>query len=288
METFAEMENKETSPKIPTYFFSMGHRCTSSGILKNLKLKTESYPFDWIVSNLSTIRHCLFSDFAEFLKPEHYTKIQSSTANQLDGREIFVCPETPEKNEFYCQDSSLNKKIGETPITYWLPLALTHHSMLNAENHAYYERCVSRFRERMSSGALERKRYLHIHPYIGVYEYDRNKHSLRKEWEEFSHFMIGKMGDVRGVFIVPVFIDKGRDCRDIVWEELFRTEGAVGWKVEISNWAFTDSGETFSGEYEQELRNIEALVRKEFLEDLPDKEVRADLESMVLKYMVSE
>jgi hypothetical protein len=283
-ETFVEKENRETTPEIPTYFFSFGHRCTSSGILKNLNLKNESYPFDWIVSNLSTIRHCLFSDFAEFLKPEHYTKIHSSTVNVLDGKILSTCMENPEINRFYYEHSTIDKKIGDKPVTYWLPLALTHHSMLNEENHAYYERCVMRFRERMSAGALEKKRYLHIHPYIGVYEYDRNKHSLIKEWEEFSRFMVGKMGDVKGVFIVPVFMDKGGYCQDIVWEELFRTEGAVGWKVEISNWRFIDSGETFSGEYERELRAVEAMVRREFMEDLPDKGVRADLDSVVLAF----
>jgi hypothetical protein len=283
------METKETSPNSPTYFLSLGHRCTSSGILKNLKLKTESYPFDWIVSNLSTIRHCISSDFVEFLKPENYQKKDSLTFNGLDGRIITVCPETPEINLFYSdkQHSHIGvvKKEGENTYTYWLPLALTHHSMLDEENHSYFERCVSRFWQRMESGYWEKKRYLYIHPYIGVYEYDFHKHALRKEWEDFSHFMARKMGDVRGLFIVPVFIDKGRECRDIIWEELFRTKWAVGWKVEISNWGFIDAGETFSGEYEQELRNIEALVRKEFLEDLPNKDIRADLESMILKIM---
>jgi len=180
------------------------------------------------------------------------------------------------------------KQLNGIPYTYWQPLALTHHSMLDTENHHYFERCVSRFWQRMESGYWEKKRYLYMHPFIGVYEYDLYKHDLKKEWQDFSRFMARKMGDVRGVFIVPVFIDKGRECRDIVWEELFRTKWAVGWKVEISNWGFIDAGETFSGEYEQELRNIEALVRKEFMEDLPDKEVRVDLDSMVLKYMVSE
>ena len=277
------METKESSPEIPTYFFSLGHRCSSSGILKNLKLKTESYPFDWIVSNLSTIRHCLFSDFQEFLKPDNYENIHTFTTNVLDGKHLPVCWETPEINCFYYDNCSNNKRIDETPITYWLPLAL-HHSMADTEHQAYYYRCVSRFRERMVSGAVEKKRYLHIHPYIGVYEYDRNKHLIQKEWEDFSHFMVEKMGDVKGVFIVPVFLDKGEGCRDIIWEELFRTEEAVGWKVEISNWDFIDAGETFSGQYEQELRAFEAMVRREFMEDLPDKGARADLDSVVLKY----
>ena len=253
-----------------------------------MKLKTESYPFDWIVSNLQTIRHCIQNDFVEFRRPENYEKQKSITGNQLDGRIQFVCDETPEINRIYSEMGhghiGNRKSLNGVPFTYWQPLALTHHSMMNKENREYYERCVSRFWERMESGYWDKKRYLYIHPYIGVYEYDFYKHKLKNEWDEFSRFMARKMGDVRGVFIVPVFIDKGNGCRDIIWEELIRTKWAVGWKVEISNWGFIDAGETFSGEYEQELRNIEALVRKEFLEDIIDKKARADLDGIVFRF----
>jgi hypothetical protein len=50
----------------------------------------------------------------------------------------------------------------------------------------YFRRCVSRFRERMASGFTEKKRYVYIHPFVGVYEYDFHKHAVQKEWEEFS------------------------------------------------------------------------------------------------------
>jgi hypothetical protein len=278
--------NDKSIEEHKTYFFSIGHRCSSSSILRLLKLKTESYPFDWIVSNLSTVRSCIQNDFVEFLRPENYKTQNSVTGNQMDGKVNIVCDENPEVNRVYLDMGhghiGNRKQLNGVPYTYWLPLALTHHSMLDTKNHEYFERCVSRFWQRMESGYWEKKRYLYIHPYIGVYEYDFYKHDLKKEWQEFSRFMARKMGDIRGVFIVPVFIDKGMECRDIIWEELFRTQWAVGWKVEISNWKFTDAGETFSGDYEQELRNIEARVRLEFMEDLPDKKMRADLDKMVL------
>jgi hypothetical protein len=251
-------------------------------------LKTESYPFDWLVSNLSTIRHCISSDFIEFLKPENYQLQDTLTYNQLDARIITICSETPETNLYYENQSHCHighrKKREEKTFTYWCPLALTHHSMSQMEHHAYFKRCVSRFWERMESGYWEKKRYLYLHPYIGVYEYDLFKHSLRQEWEEFSRFMARKMGDVKGIFIVPVFLDKGMENRDIVWEELFRSKWAVGWKVEISNWKFIDAGATFSGEYEQELRAFEAMIRREFWDDIADKKIREDLDSVSLVF----
>jgi len=279
----------ETPPKIPTYFFSIGHRCSSSGILQNLNLKTESYPFDWIVSNLSTVRHCIETDFVEFLNPGNYARQETITANILDARVIPICNETPEINTFYdLEIKQTHIGIQKKGNTYWKALAITHHSMSEKGDVEYFKRCVSRFRERMASGFGEKKRYLYIHPFVGVYEYDFHKHAIRKEWDEFSEFMGGKMGDIRGMFIIPVFLDKGMGNREVVWEELFRSKWAVGWKVEISNWGFKDGGATFSGEYEQELRSFEAMVRREFWDDIMDKKTREDLDSVSLVFASSE
>jgi hypothetical protein len=283
-----EGEGQEKGPKTNTYFFSMGHRCSSSGILKNLQLKTESYPFDWLVSKLSVITDCIANDFTEFLDTGSYDSCESITANVLDRRVVFICSETPEVNRYYSEKipsyTAEKHMDGGIPITYWHPLAFTHHSLKNEEQYAYMGRCVERFKTRLASGYMEKKRYLYIHPYIGVYEYDRSKHDLKREWLEFSNKLAEYGGDWKGVMMVPVFLDKGMECRDIVWEELFRTPKAVGWKVEISNWAFKDGGETFSGDYEQELRNIEAMVRKEFMEDLPDVSARKDLDAVTFRF----
>ena len=280
------METK-TPPKIPTTFFSIGHRCSASGILKKLKLKMDSYPFDWIVSNLSTVRHCMETDFVEFLNPDNYICQKTFTANILDTRVIPICDETPEINTFY--DMELKHShvgIRKMENTYWKALAITHHSMSEKEGDIeYFKRCVFRFREYiMASGIGEKKRYVYIHPYVGVYEYDFYKHAIRKEWKEFSEFMGGKLGEVRGMFIIPVFLDKGVGNREVVWEELFRSQWGVGWKVEISNWVFKDGGETFSGEYEQELRSFEAMIRREFWDDIVDKKIREDLDSVSLVF----
>ena len=279
-----------TPPKKPPVFFSIGHRCSSSGILKKLKLKMDSYPFDWIVSNLSTVRHCMETDFVEFLNPDNYTRQDTFTANILDARVIPICNETPVINNFYDMElKQTHVGIRKMENTYWKALAITHHSMSDEGDVEYFKRCVSRFQEYiMASGIGEKKRYVYIHPYVGVYEYDLYKHAIRKEWEEFSEFMGGKMGEIRGMFIIPVFLDKGGGNREIVWEELFRNQWGVGWKVEISNWGFKDGGETFSGEYEQELRSFEAMIRRDFWDDIVDKKIREDLDSVSLFFSSSE
>ena len=34
--------------------FSVGHRCTTASLIKIMKMKFESYPFDWVVSKLKS------------------------------------------------------------------------------------------------------------------------------------------------------------------------------------------------------------------------------------------
>lgn len=36
---------------------SFGHRCSTASFIQNLK--TESYPFDWLVSKLDIIKDCI-------------------------------------------------------------------------------------------------------------------------------------------------------------------------------------------------------------------------------------
>ena len=50
---------------------SFGHRCSSASFIQNLNLKTESYPFDWLVSKLDIIKDCIETKFVHFFTPLH-------------------------------------------------------------------------------------------------------------------------------------------------------------------------------------------------------------------------
>ena len=49
-------------------YISMGENCGPAATLKNLELRTFSSPFDWIVSNIEGIKHCINEDFKNFHK----------------------------------------------------------------------------------------------------------------------------------------------------------------------------------------------------------------------------
>ena len=68
-----------------TQFFSFGYRCSSAGILKSMQLKYESFPFDWLISRLDVIKHCLQDDFREFLNQSNYVRKYSKTYEMIDS-----------------------------------------------------------------------------------------------------------------------------------------------------------------------------------------------------------
>jgi len=44
-------------------FISIGEFCLSSYFIKTLELKKQSYPFDWVYSNINTVLFCIGDDF---------------------------------------------------------------------------------------------------------------------------------------------------------------------------------------------------------------------------------
>ena len=71
-------------------WFSVGHRCSSAQLLKDLKIKTESHPFDWIVSKLETIEHCILDNFKEYLNLKNYEQIMSQVSNTTDEKTTII------------------------------------------------------------------------------------------------------------------------------------------------------------------------------------------------------
>lgn len=98
-------------------YCSLGYHCHSTQILKRNKIKKESYPFDWIFSNIFIVTDCLNDDFKKML-----------------DKNLYI-----ENNGSSCGHSFYKKKL------------FPHRDMTLDTNYNYLSRCVNRFNKLLQS-----------------------------------------------------------------------------------------------------------------------------------------
>jgi hypothetical protein len=97
---------------------SLGTLCLSAQLCKDIQLKLESYPFDWIFSSFETITHCINDDFKTFLDKSYYTDVK----DKLLG----------------------HRQCGHT---LYHPNMFNHHDLRTDADYNYYKRCIERFKQ---------------------------------------------------------------------------------------------------------------------------------------------
>ena len=97
---------------------SVGSICFSSQFIKDNNLKKESYPFDWIFSNIDMCIDCINDDFNLFLEKKNHYQIQTRRPIR-SGHLIY------------------DKVVGVN--------IFAHHNIVT--NHEYFYRCVDRFKK---------------------------------------------------------------------------------------------------------------------------------------------
>jgi len=179
-----------SEPKTTTYV-SLGYRCSTAGILKRLGKKTESYPFDWMISRLPIVRHCIETRFRYFIDPQYYTEKRTHTTHYHEGTNptpLKICDETIYENHYYQTLYSEYTKRIPHPLsinngdTYAHLCAMNHRDIRTPETQEYYERCIARF-----YGLYNKPNVmgLYIHPAITEEEYAVQKEDLLLEFREF-------------------------------------------------------------------------------------------------------
>lgn len=68
---------------------SIGPSCTASELLEHMGLRRAAYPFDWLVSSLQMVEHCLDDDFATFLDPRQHRWRNKRQSDHAFYREAF-------------------------------------------------------------------------------------------------------------------------------------------------------------------------------------------------------
>lgn len=91
-------------------------------LLKTNGLKTESHPFDWMVSCLENVVHILKTDFVHFLDKTNYKQLGNGTQNTF----------------YFDKTHKLFPDIG---------MDHQHHNMHSESDYNYIIRCVDRFKK---------------------------------------------------------------------------------------------------------------------------------------------
>jgi hypothetical protein len=262
------------------FVFSIGYRCSSAGILKSLGLKRESYPFDWMVSRLPIIQHCIKNDFVEFLDADNYTKKHSATygyPTKIPNSRQWICDESILVNEYYLSQFlendddqtrdkmrlHLSEHLCAEHDSYYYPLMINHHDIKTEKDREYYERCIVRWKMLCKSS---KKLSLYIHPMI-FYE---DAHLIPKIREEILEFHKNTFA-TDGIYIIIVktpYTDPTNHCAKYVLEEQPDDESAPNCRICIlwANRDFFDCGEIFSGN-----SFIETYVVKEYVKKTAEK-----------------
>lgn len=244
---------------------SLGYRCSSAGIIKSLGLKTESYPFDWLVSRLPIIEDCIKTEFKEFLNPDNYGNKEGVTNHYFSI--------DPSSHQWICNESiCFNEYYEKFPAQYYLPQPLTperdaygyklmmnHRNIKIPQDHAYYSRCI----ERWNQSASQKRLVFYIHPAVFYEEFMHIKSELIEELRR-AHKSINPSGD--GIYIVPVktpFEYPTNHCAKYVMEEQPDNHAPPTCRICIlwTNRDFIDAGEIFMGNC-----HVETYVIKDYLQ----------------------
>jgi hypothetical protein len=217
----------------------IGYRCSSSEIIKVLNLKKESYPFDWTISKLSTIKDCLLNDFKEFLKTENYIKKEMNIYNLIDSVKPFNVTGNCIINTHYNPIDEISNDFN----MYDLKLALIHHDIFKNEDYEYYKRCINRFKNILESN--DRKLYLYIHNIIGINEYNETKDDIIMEFINFNEFIKTKSQNIEGLFFI--LVKTNMKHTDKIHCSIEKVNSNPFIYIMMTNDGFADLGEIFYG-----------------------------------------
>ncbi len=243
-------------PNDDTIFISLGHRCSSAGVIDHCRLPRASVPFDSIVCQLPVVKDCLQNGFGAFLDPANYVRMTTVTVDIVDDVFEFWGNETPSVNRHY-RDAA--KPDSKRPFiersTYHQQLALTHHDLSSADDRDAFARRAARPLDLLARD--RRKVYVYIHPVMGMDDLQRERSARIDLFTDFSEFMRGRSGGTFGLFFALVRSDD--DADDARSVALLQSPACAAYAIH-ANRQFIDAGGPFSGDCAREIRVIARII----------------------------
>ena len=236
-------------------FFSFGFRCSTASLLKKLELKHESYPFDWLISNLSVIQHAIQDNFVNFLDQSNYHRKYTNTYEMADSKNNFICDEHLMVNKYYQPP-----ELEDVENTYKCYLAMNHHNILDTKDYEYYTRCVLRITNLLLSSSV--KCYIHITHLITKNKYIEDIDLIHTECICFHTFMETVTTNIYGLFFIMVRED------DIQHPHIEITYNRNNQTIYVlyANKHFIDAGECFMGHCYEEVDIMKKTIMQKYNE----------------------
>lgn len=185
---------------------SFGYRCSSISIIKEMGYKNESYPFDWIISDLNTIEDCLKNNFKYFLDKQYYIKKEVILEYNIDEKIKYELAKRPGPNynnklkEYIDINKYYNIDITATTF-YNCKLGILHHDIIN--DYGYFIRCINRLYTILNS--KECIIYIYINNIIDFTTYNNNKNSLLSIFNNFNkHILTYKNKNIYGIYFILI------------------------------------------------------------------------------------
>ena len=227
-----------------TIIFSVGHRCTSTSLIKEMRQKFETYPFDWVVSKLDVLVHCIETDFEEYLRMENYLDMRTETFNLCDDVKTHVCYENILYNKYYEDEYMVESKVENKIGTYGMKLAMTHHDIRTSKDYQYFQRCIQRFKKILS--LPHQKFYLYVHPIMGANDYEAQvtNGTLLNYFNAFTEYLITRTINSFGIYFVVVKNEAKKGSVEV----LFETEDLIVYAMHTNN-NLVDGGGVYSGDF---------------------------------------
>lgn len=174
---------------------SFGYRCSTASFIQLLGLKTESYPFDWLVSKLDVIQNCIETKFIHFLNVNNYITRNTETSYMIDNTKNYICNEVAQVNIYYETDL-LNI------YTYNYKLAMNHRNLNNDDDYKYYQRCIDRLYNLFETDI--QKYYIYFHLIMGINDFQNNKENILNDFDNFNQYIITKTKNIFGIYFILI------------------------------------------------------------------------------------
>lgn len=186
---------------------SIGYRCSIAAILNEMKLKTESYPFDWIVSNLDVATDCITSEFSHFLNKDNYALGQNNHVLPITSPHSCLNLTIAHSYVNTHYESDLTKCVFESNLSF------PHKNII--DDFDYYIRCINRFTQTLSN-PTEKKALVYIHPIMSFSDWICIHKSTLARFRQFTRFMLTKSNNLKKVIYFVLVYNKAPDEDDSV------------------------------------------------------------------------